>query len=100
MVPRRAGVAPSECCSKLAENRGRAPESAYSAWSTVNCPVRGLLPRPLPDTSSPGWLLVLSGKRVGPVYVVPGTNRALFGAQKLKYHQSVWVETLSEMALL
>ena len=57
-------------------------------------------PRPLPETSIPGWPPLWNGNRAAPVYVVPGTNRALFGAWKSKYHQSVLVVTLSCTALL
>ena len=65
--------------------------------------VRALSPERGRTASAPTadiWLLLLNGNRAAPVYVVPGTNRALFGAQKSKYHQSTEVDTLSEIALL
>ena len=54
--PVRAGVAPSECCSKVASKRPTAPPASYTAWMTVNLPVSVFEPRPSPLTSSPGTL--------------------------------------------
>jgi hypothetical protein len=62
-VPRKAGVAPSQCCTKLIDAVCSVPSPANVAELTVNDPVSVLQPRPLPETSRPAPPL-LNGYRV------------------------------------
>ena len=55
-VPRRAGVAPSQCCTNEIEAVLSVPSAANVAELTVNEPVKVLQPRPIPETSRPGPL--------------------------------------------
>jgi hypothetical protein len=65
-VPRSAGAAPSQCCSKLAPNVRSLPSGAKVASLTVKLPAIVLHPRPLPVISSPGALPSANGARCAP----------------------------------
>src|SRR6266545_1007373 len=90
--PVRAGLFPSQCCSKSTANDFNAPEPSNVASLTVNFPVSSLQPRPLPLTSSPAPV-ELNGYRVAPVKVVPGRRRCPEDASKSANHQSSPEET-------
>ena len=86
-MPRRAGTAPSQCCSKLIDAERRVPSDATPSELTVNEPVSVLQPRPLPEMSRPGPL-PLNGYRVAPEYVEPATRMSPCAGTKSAVHQS------------
>ena len=61
IVPRRAGVKPSECCSKSAQKRMTFPAASVTIWWTVNEPVRVFDPRESIVMLRPGWPGSLNG---------------------------------------
>ena len=86
-MPRSAGVAPSQCCTKFTAIDSSEPSEAKLAAVTVNDPVSVLQPRPLPETSSPGPG-PLNGYRVALAYVEPATRMSPEAGTKSALHQS------------